>query len=254
MSLEGGEATNMPGVDPRGVFFDSRLVGEPEYNYVCWLDVMGTRNQMERSVPTAATFIFKLHCAVLEAYDELECRAGLRLYPVMDGVYIASRRRGPLQTLLNQALRRVVAEFLAQEKHFHRFIARAAVAFGPVYHGHAIVPETSRVLSSYTATRDSILVGLPVVQAFLAERDAPPFGIAAHSSARAFAPEGDDPFRFIWLNWFRASIPPVDTDALIQELDRYFEWQEEHCNMTGYEIPRIEHHRKLAHEYFTASD
>ena len=172
----------------------------------------------------------------------------------MDGVYIASRRRGPLQILLNQALCRLVAEFLAQERCYHRFIPRGAVAFGPVYHGDAIDPETSHALAAHTATRDSILVGLPVVQAFRAERDAPPFGIAAHSSARAFGPEDDEPFRFIWLDWFRSSVPPVDTDRLLEELDRYFKWQQDHCNMTGYEQPRIEHHKKLAQEYFSASE
>ena len=54
----------MTGVDARGIYFDGALLGKPDFNYICWLDVMGTTNQMERSVPTAATFIFKLHCAV----------------------------------------------------------------------------------------------------------------------------------------------------------------------------------------------
>ncbi len=244
----------MPGVDPRGIFFNSAYFGKPRFDYVCWLDVMGARNQMQRSVPIAATFIFKLHCAVLEAYDELESPSGLRLYPVMDGVFISSSRRGPLQTLLNQALCRLVAEFLAQEKCYHQFIARGALAFGPVYHGCTVDRQTSRILSSYTTTRDSILVGLPVVQALEGEGSAPPFGIAAHSSARAFAPDGDDPFRFIWLDWFRAADPPVDSDALLARLDDYFDWQQDHCNMTGYIPARIEHHKKLAHEYFTPDE
>lgn len=240
--------------DPRGIYFDSLYLGEPQSDYVCWLDVMGTTNQMLRSLPIAANFIFKLHCAVLEAYDALDSQSGVRLYPVMDGVYITSQRRNPLQVLLNQSLRRVVTTFLREEKCYHRFLVRGDVAYGPVYHGSDLDPRTAHVLADHSEIRDSILMGLPVAQAYRTEGSAPPFGIAAHSSARAFAPAGDEPFRFIWLDWFRSSRPRVDPALLLAKLNEYFDWQSAHCNMTGYEPARIGHHRKLAAEYFTASD
>ena len=240
--------------DSRGIYFDSAHLGEPEFNYVCWLDIMGTANQMLRSLPIAAHFIFKLHCAVLEAYDDLDAQVGLRLYPVMDGVYITSQRRNPMQVLVNQALRRMVTTFLEEETPYHQFIARGAVAYGPVYHGSDLDDQAARVLASHSPIRDSILLGLPMAQAYRAERDAPPFAIAAHSSARAFAPDGDEPYRFIWLNWFRAAQPRVDPHQLLERLNAYYDWQKAHSNMTGYAVERIEHHRKLAAEYFTASD
>ena len=70
------------GPDPRGIYFDSRYFGEPSYEYVCWLDVMGTANQMLRSLPISANFVFKLHCAVLEAAEEVDAqRAGIMVVP-----------------------------------------------------------------------------------------------------------------------------------------------------------------------------
>jgi hypothetical protein len=245
----------MPGPDPRGIYFDSAHLGEPEYSYVCWLDVMGAANQMVRSLPIAANFIFKLHCAVIEAFDELGSeRSVVSLYPIMDGVYITSKRRGPLQDLVNQALCRVATTFLREEKCFHQFLVRGAVTYGPVYRGAVLDPRTTRVLEQHDRIRDEILLGLPVAQAYQAERDAPPFGVAAHSSARAFAPEGDLPFRFVWLDWFRHCRPAIDPQQMLRSLEQYFAWQRDHCNMTGYEPARIEMHAKLAKEYFTASE
>jgi len=239
--------------DERGIFFDSNLLQEPDFNYVLWLDVMGTANQMLRSLPIAANFIFKLHCAVLEAYEEVGQPAGIRLYPVMDGVYITSEQRKPLQGLINQAMARIAITFINEKKHYHQFLVRGAVSYGPIYHGSGLVAEAAYVLANNKMIRDSILMGLPMAQAYQAETDAAPFGIAAHSSARAFAPHGDTPFRFIWLDWFRSSDPRIDPKRLLQCLEGYFKWQLEHSNMSGYKPERIAHHRKLAEEYLTAS-
>jgi hypothetical protein len=246
----------MASPDPRGIYFDSANLGEPSFEYVCWFDVMGTANQMFRSLPIAANFVFKLHCAVLEAREELalETSGDVRLYPVMDGVYITSASRWRLQDLLNQALCRLAITFLQEEKCYHQFLVRGAVAYGPVYHGVRLDKLKTRVLQKNTGIRDSILMGLPMIQAYQAERESPPFGISVDPSARAFSPSGEQPFRFIWLNWYRSSQPPVDPEKMLGRLDRYFDWQKDHCNMTGYEPVRIEHHRKLAHEYFTAAD
>jgi hypothetical protein len=248
------EVSTMTGPDPRGIYFDSAHLGEPSLEYVCWLDIMGTTNQMLRSLPIAANFIFKLHCAALEACDDLESTAGVRLYPVMDGIYVTSDRRTPLTTILNRTLLRLVNTFLYEEKCFHQFLVRGAIAFGPIYHGANLDARTAHVLESHAGHRDAILMGLPMAQAYGAEADAPPFGIAVHSSARAFAPAGDRPFRFIWLNWFRSAESPIQVNELLEKLGTYFDWQRDHCNMTGYDPSRIQHHRDLSREFFTSGD
>lgn len=238
--------------NPRGVYFDAGQLDEPEYDYVCWLDVMGTRNQMLRSVPAAATFMFKLQCAVLEAGEEVGLDEGVRLYPVMDGVYITSRHRQPLQDILNQTLCRLAITFLKEQTPYYQFLARGAIAFGPVYHGADLNPNTSKVLAKHPLIRDSILMGLPMAQAYRDEGTAPPFGIAVHSSARAFAPDGDWPFRFIWHDWYKHAKPAIDPAELLEGLQKYFDWQKKHATMTGYAPDRIEHHSKLAREFFTS--
>ena len=240
--------------NPRGIFFDSKHLHEPENNYVCWLDVMGTANQMLRSLPIGANFIYKLHSAVLESHEETGVPDGVRLYPVMDGVYITTQRKEPLQAILNQALCRLAITFLNEPKRFHRFLVRGAIAFGPVYHGIDLNPETTDVMPRHKRVRDSILMGLPMAQAYTAEHDAPPFGIAVDASARAFAPHPDKPFRFIWHDWFRHSQPPIDSTEMLNQLKDYFDWQDTHCNVTGYHKDRIAHHRSLAREFFSLSD
>ncbi len=238
----------------RGIFFDSKYLVNPHYDYVCWLDVMGTANQMLRSLPIAANFIFKLQCAVLEAAEEVAEGQGVRLYPVMDGVYITAERRMTLQRLLNQALCRLAITFLHEPVPFHQFLVRGAIAFGPVYHGCDLDQRTSFVLKRHEGIRDSMLMGLPMAQAYRDEREAPPFGLAVHSSARGFAPDGDQPFRFIWLDWFNYSDPKVDPAQMLAHLDEYFEWQLAHSTVTGYAEDRIRHHLKLVREYFTLSE
>lgn len=220
---------------------------------MCWLDVMGTAQLMLRSLPIGANFVFKLHCAVLEAQEELNLDRDIRLYPVMDGVFITSARRNPLQRLLNQALCRLALTFLGEPQPFHRFLVRGAIAFGPLFHGSSLPDDISHVLKRHQYIRDSILMGIPMAQAYQGEREAPPFGIAAEASARAFSPERDRPFRFLWLDWFRHCSPSVDPSAMLAKLEEYFEWHSNHTNLTAYDIKRIEHHRQLAREYFTAS-
>jgi len=133
--------------DSRGIYFNSDLLGEPDYNYVCWIDVMGTANQMLRSLPISANFIFKLHCAILEACESLSNESGVWVYPVMDGVYVTACDREPLQLLITHTLRRVVMTFVGESKQYHRFLVRGAIAFGPVYHGYKLDNRTNFVRS-----------------------------------------------------------------------------------------------------------
>jgi cold shock CspA family protein len=238
----------------RPIYFNSALLGEPDYDYVCWLDVMGTRNQMLRSLPISASFIFKLHCGILEAAEEVGLDNGdVRLYPVMDGAYITSSHRAPLQGLLNRAMAHLALTFLSETVPYHQFLVRGAIAFGPVYHGRNLDPKSSHVMRRNEAVRNSMLMGLPMVQANQSESDAPPFGIAIHESARAFAPAGDEPFAFIWIDWLKSAAPRVEPAELSTHLDKYFAWQKNHSTVTGYAPDRIEHHHTLAREYFAVA-
>lgn len=245
--------TGAPEVRP--VYFDASRLPTLVDHYVCWVDVMGSANSMARSLPTAANFICKLHCAGLQAYQDVvqeavEHETTLRLYPVIDGIYVTARRKAHLMPFLSKTLRPLAETFLQEHTQVHRFLVRGAIAYGPVVHGHDLEPEASRVLDGAQEYRDSILMGLPMAQAYLAEPTAPPYGIAVHESARAFAPEGETPFQFLWWDWYRQSQPPLDGQEFLEQLRAYFAWFEEHTHTTGYDVERIKYHRELAKEYF----
>lgn len=241
---------HMATFDDRGIYFNSALLPKPSYEYVCWVDVMGIANQMVRSLPMAANFIFKLHCAVLNSLEVVGDPQSISLYPVIDGAYITASERGPIQEILGGALSQLANEFVKEPELKYRFIARAAIAYGPVFHGRHLPEKISYVLANHTEVRDSILLGAPMGQAYREERNAPPFGVAIDESARTFASQSDQPFRFIWFDWYTHVAQKTSPSKLMTELDRYFEWQRNHCNMTGYDIQRIDHHRKLASEYW----
>jgi len=38
---------------------------------------------------------------------------------------------------------------------------------------------------------------------------------------------------------------------LLEELGKYFDWQEDHSTVTGYAVDRMQYHRKLAEEFFS---
>ena len=224
---------------------------EMEDCYVCWLDVMGTHNQMLRSLHTSANFIYKLQCAVLLAYDDLSDNSDIGLYPVMDGMYITSARRWPLDSMLKSAMRRLAETFIQARENKHRFLVRGAIVDGPMYHGRNVQTGASKgLLDRHPQQRNSILLGLPMAQAYRAESSAPPFGIAIDDSARAFSPYPDATYPFIWWNWFNAAEPPLDCGLMMEELESYFTWQNGHTNMTGYDPARMHHHQTLAKEYF----
>ena len=238
------------GLEKKRVFFDASKMGDPQYNYVCWFDVMGTEKQMLRSVQVSANFIYKLHCAVQKAWENETDRANISLYPVMDGVYITSPRREPLERVLKNALEHLAITFVCEKRIEHCFLVRGAIAYGTVFHGKEVQKEASYVLGRNTDVKNFILLGLPMIQAYRSESNAAPFGIAIDESARGFAPEGNSPFRFVWWRWL-GSRSDVSHEVLMGKLCEYFKWQRKFTNTTGYPIDRIDHHEKLAEEYFS---
>ncbi|MFH1687421.1 MAG: hypothetical protein ABIE70_07870 [bacterium] len=231
-------------------FFDNRYLPNPEPVYVCWLDVMGTQNSMLRSVKTAANFVAKLHDAVLTQAKQNDTKS-IRLFPMMDGVYIKSPRQGPLRYFLSGVLRQLAETFLQEKTPWFRFLVRGCIAFGPLVDGKDITDEmASRSLFANPDYRNTILLGIALAQAFRGERQAPPFGISIDESARAFAGCDEEPFSFIWWDWYSKSDPPLDQQKMYDALVEHFDWCITHSITIGYEIERIKHHKNLVEEYW----
>lgn len=230
------------------LYFNAKyLPQDPRNEYVAWVDIMGTRISMSRSLPASANFVFKLHEAALRARSQ-----NVILYPVMDGFYASSANQDSILTLLRVVFQGVAQEFNKSNQK-HRFIIRGAVAFGPVIHGQDIPPKASRIMGKNKPYRDNVLLGLPMVQASTTEKSAPPFGIFVHESARTFSPDGEKPLSHIWWKWWKWGEKNVGTwYKLRKELESYYEWCTSGGGDGGYDPARISAHRTLARQYFGA--
>jgi hypothetical protein len=211
--------------------------------YVAWVDVMGTQVSMSRSISITANFVFKLHIAALRARV-----AGVQIYPVMDGIYAATPNRNQMLSFLRSVFKSVAEEFNTTVESHHRFMIRGGLAFGPVIHGHDVGQCAADLRNNPTYT-NSVLLGMPMVQAHLSERDAPPFGVFVHESARVFASPGSDPLHWIWWNW-KNDDSVATWNALKEQLIAHLHWCKARSQAILYSMDRIEAHEKMVEQYF----
>lgn len=94
----------------------------PSNEYVCWLDIMGTKSSMSESFEKSANFIIRFHTAVLKA----AVSKSVRVYPVMDGVYIVVEYLEDMREAIDKVMT-CLAELLLSETNNHRFIVRGGV-------------------------------------------------------------------------------------------------------------------------------
>lgn len=225
-------------------YFNAAHLPAPTDEYVAWFDVMGTQASMSRSVKATANFVFKLHAAALQAP-----RAQVRLYPVMDGLYAASPSQEDMLGFLSGVFSALAQEFIDENNALHRFMLRGGLAFGPVIHGAGVGAEASDTLAANGQYRDAILLGMPMVQAHLSEANAPPFGVAVHESARAFAPAGAEPLHVAWWRWSN-NTRSKPWSHLEKALLAHLNWFAERSGPLSYAPERIEAHRKMVPQYF----
>lgn len=219
--------------------------GSQKSVYVLWVDIMGSQGKMLRNVRTASIPLMKLHVAALAA--KKKTFGGIELFPVIDGIYVVSEHFSSIVFFLSDVFRSMAAEFLVL-KNWERSIIRGAVAYGPVILGKEC-KEGSLLLKESTYA-DAILLGMPLVQAYTAERDAPPFGIVVHESVRAFGQMGERPIGTpLWRWWTKSKENSKIAAALLSSLRDYFAWCLSNPVTSGYQADRIEVHRRLADEY-----
>jgi hypothetical protein len=224
--------------------FNADHLPEPTNEYVAWVDIMGIQSAMGRSLSISANFIFKLHIAALSTP-----RSDVQLYPIMDGFYATSPSKEEMLNFLRAVLSKIGQEFLDTENPLHRFIVRGALAFGPIVHGSQVTDKVNLKLADNEQYKSAIFLGMPVVQAYLGEHNAPPFGIFVHESARAFSPDREQPLHHVWWKWVRPELGNV-WNNLLKKLNSHYEWCMERPNRLLYETSRVEIHKKLANEYF----
>jgi hypothetical protein len=197
---------------------------------------------MSRSLSMTANFVFKLHTMALEAPSE-----GIVRYPVMDGIFVTARSRKHITDFLHNVFRRAAESFLVETEFHHRFVIKAALAYGPVIHGVDIPAAASQTLAN-SDYRRSLLLGMPMVQAYESETRAPPLGVYIHESGRAFAPSGDQVFTQAWWEWWGTDV--AIRDRMSTSVDVYYAWAKEHHYSLEYPLDRLAVHAEMAREYF----
>jgi hypothetical protein len=224
--------------------------------YVAWIDTMGAASIMSRSMGITANFLGKLHTAALRARHELATGDDLRIYPVVDGVYVTASRQGSVLAQLKGMIRSLALCFIFEENPLYHFMVRSCIAYGSVWEGNALMTPSHHELCDNPDYTDYILFGPAVAQAEREENLASPFGVWVHESARTLAPAGMHPLTCTHWEWWRFNANPVDTEVattLVEHLKAYFEWCKQNSTRLLYPDDRIEAHSKLMRQYFQAS-
>ena len=201
---------------------------------------------MARSLKASANFMGKLQVALLS-----HAMIPVRIFPFMDGAYLTcpDESAEPLLDTLRGVFHHVAYTFHKEEKEVHRFMIRAAIAFGPIVHGDDIPVSAYRGSSGLASVRNHLLLGSPVGRAYAVEGEAPPFGVFLDESVRSFTQGTNTPLSVIWWNWFNNHGPDWLPDFK-NTLVSHYAWLEANLTAQAYPPESFARHRKMASEYF----
>lgn len=226
-------------------YFDvSLLKGTQRNEYVCFLDIMGMKKKMTKSINQASNMIFKLHAAILEVVRKSGYE-NVSIYPIMDGAYITAKSKQDMLTLLTYIYCSLAKNFTIEREKEHLYLCRAAVSFGPVIHGRNVPYKASLEFGNRVGYKEQILIGKPMIYAYTNEHNAAPFGIFIDRCA--CGKKGDIDKNWHWYKNTDVEVPSELIEKLSEKLDDYFTWCAEN-NL--YEQEKIEQHRDAAREYF----
>ena len=230
------------------IYFNSRMLPKPKYEYVAFIDMMGTKNKMAKSIPEVANSIFKLHAAIICAW-RAKAYQSVFVYPVMDGAYITSGSKKDMENILLRVFRDLANVFV-QEKVVHCFIVRGGLSYGEMIHGHNIPYDASWVFERDLPYKNNILLGEPMIDAYLSEGLAAPFGLYIHDNATRGAQGNKHGYFDSGWKWHTSNELTVDegiVEKMSFKLENYFQEQK---ILGAYDEEKIDHHRKMAEEYF----
>jgi len=224
----------------------------PAEGFVAWIDMMGAGSIMKRSLKMSMNFIGRIHTAILDCHGNSTFNQCIDLYPVMDGVYIFVDKNKTMkyngseinaEEIMKHFIKcvyRKLFNYFSKSKPENRFLIRASVAYGKVYQGKDIQPSNNNTLGN-SSYKNSLLIGMPMIQAYETEKLAPPFGIYIHESARY---AGNFPYN--WFKWFNKK----NSHKIYKSMKSYFNWCANRPHIIDYPSEKIKEHKELALEYF----
>lgn len=216
----------------------------PSEEYVCWLDIMGTKSSMSESFEKSANFILRFHTSVLKAGTSKK----IRVYPVMDGVYVVVRKLEDMIAFINRVMTSLAEVFLSEQNN-HRFIVKGALAKGTLQHGSKISSEVSSDIAPKVGYKQHLLFGMPMIQAFNTEKNAPPFGIYIHESARTV--KGLQGRYYFWHRDEEVSDNADLQKQLKESLLEFLKWEEERHYYFELASAKFAEYEERVQEYFT---
>lgn len=239
-------------------YINSGEISPAPTKYVAWLDLMGSTSIMTRSMAISASFLGKLHSAALESRTEMERSddlplEDLRIYPVVDGLYVTCTNQTPLLRFLKRTLSRCAIDFLFARQDLHKFMVRASICLGPVIEGAALCTKSHFYLKANRDYTEHILFGPPVAIAYKQERLAAPFGVYVDASVRVVTPPERPPLSRAHWRWWKLEQRAYDEELaaeLYKQLIAFLEWCNKCNTWVLYEREAISRHIDLVHQYF----
>ena len=208
--------------------------------YVCWIDTMGTKSAMSESFEKAANFLIRFHYIVMDSLVDIK---NVRYYPVMDGIYLTPSQWDALKKVVRSIYSKTSEIFIKEEIIAHRFVIRGAIAYGQVAHGTSITNYVCRNINADNKYMETLLIGMPMIQAVSVESYAPPFGLYIHESAREI--KGLQGRYYTWTKNVKLKT------QLREKISQYFYWCQSYSNYLGMSSDKIGHYLRLNEEHLT---
>jgi hypothetical protein len=250
------------------LYFNSKKLPKPTGEYIAWCDGMGTGRELFHSIHHAANFVFKIHKAFSNALELLTSPDKVRIYPVIDGMYLTTPDRKDLQKVLSSAFAELSNEFVGCEEHSFRFIVRGGIAYGATLHGSDVPPkafipaqvsrenpnaESEFEASALNNTRSGLLLSPAMVLAYNAESQAPPFGYFVDDSAMSVPQLVDSTdtgfFNKTWKWWPNDDEKIEQARKLWVTLQEHYKVVEGSLHGSGYPVESFQRHTSWAKEY-----
>lgn len=211
-----------------------------EDEFVCWIDMMGTQKMMSESLQKATNHLFRFHSCILAALGK---NKSVKYYPLMDGIFLTCKDNKTLFNVINKIFKHVSDIFVSEEVLSKCFIIRGSISYGKVYHGINISEDICKKLSTNNDYKKTLMVGMPITQAYISERYAPPFGLYIHESARIY--KGLQGRYYKWFGDYEGAV------ELKNKICNYFEFCGKFRKYLELEQDKINEYKQLVDEQFS---
>lgn len=233
----------------------------PKPRFVAWIDIMGGKSVMWRSMSTCAIFVGKLYDAIDKAQNAVASQES-HVFKMGDGVYVCGDEFGVVCGIAERAIRSCAHDFLEKGRNpFHRFLLRAAIAYGDTIIAKD-VQNTERIVQNSAQNNNNtnnqvdlsaMLIGAPVAWAHEAEHKAPPFGIFLHESCRSHSCSSGKAIGWVLNKWWLHE-DMTFIKNFSKELQSHLDWEVKNKIETGIDPEKARAYRESVEEYFQCSD